>query len=61
MMIEVNIVRGILTLILMLTFITLVVRLYSKRHKGAFDYAAQLPLEEDAPVANPTGSGSQQS
>jgi cytochrome c oxidase cbb3-type subunit IV len=62
MTIEVSIVRGILTLILMLTFITLVVWLYSKRHKNAYDYAARLPLEDDAPTAaNPPSSGSQQS
>jgi cbb3-type cytochrome oxidase subunit 3 len=62
MMIELNVVRGILTLILMLAFITLVVWLYGKRHQHAYDYAAQLPLEEDAPAASTTpGSGSQPS
>lgn len=62
MMIEVNIVRGILTLVLMLAFITLVVWLYGRRHRHAFDYAARLPLEEDSPpVASTSSSGSQQS
>jgi cytochrome c oxidase cbb3-type subunit IV len=49
MAIEFNIVRGILTLVLMLSFITLVVWLYGKRHKHTFDYAAQMPLEDDVP------------
>lgn len=49
---EINIVRGILTLILMLAFIVLVVWLYGKRHKHTFDRAARMPLEDDAPAAN---------
>ncbi len=50
MVTEINIVRGILTLVLMLSFITLVVWLYGKRHKHTFDYAAQMPLEDDPPA-----------
>jgi cytochrome c oxidase cbb3-type subunit 4 len=42
-----SLVRGILTLALMLAFITLVVWLYAKRNKQAYDYAAYLPLEND--------------
>lgn len=72
MTIEISIVRGILTLVLMLAFITLVVWLYGKRHKSAFDQAERLPLEEDElPAVNQLGvnkqgasqrrSGSQQS
>jgi cytochrome c oxidase cbb3-type subunit IV len=67
MTIEISIVRGILTLVLMLAFITLVVWLYGKRNKSAFDQAARLPLEEDELPdvnqhgANPRRSGSQQS
>jgi cytochrome c oxidase cbb3-type subunit IV len=62
MMTELNVVRGILTLVLMLSFITLVVWLYSKRHQHAYDAAAQLPLEEDSSMAStPPSSGSQQS
>jgi cytochrome c oxidase cbb3-type subunit 4 len=60
-MIEVSIVRGILTLVLMLSFIALVVWLYSKRHQHAYDYAAQLPLEEDLPASTTPSSGSQPS
>ncbi|MGE0114567.1 MAG: cbb3-type cytochrome oxidase subunit 3 [Steroidobacteraceae bacterium] len=56
-----NLVRGILTLILMLSFITLVVWLYSKRNKHAYDDAARLPLEEDELSGNQHGSGSKQS
>lgn len=47
---EINIVRGILTLLLMLSFITLVVCLYVKRHKRTFDEAAQLPMQDDSPI-----------
>ncbi len=42
-----SIVRGILTLCLMLSFIMLVVWLYGKRNKHVYDYAARLPLEKD--------------
>lgn len=42
-----SIVRGILTLCLMLSFITLVVWLYGKRNKHVYDYAARVPLERD--------------
>ena len=54
MTVEINIVRGILTLVLMLSFITLVVWLYAKSHKNAFDSAARLPLEDDSPVEQRT-------
>ncbi len=49
--VEISIVRGILTLILMLTFISLVVWLYARKHKHAYDYAARLPLEDDVQPA----------
>ena len=52
-----SMVRGILTLILLLSFISLVVWLYSKRHRDAFDYAARLPLEEDALPASQRPAG----
>lgn len=67
MTIEISIVRGILTLVLMLAFITLVVWLYSKRNKAAFDEASRVPLEEDELQgvkqhgAHQRSSGSQQS
>jgi cytochrome c oxidase cbb3-type subunit IV len=56
-MIEISIVRGILTVLLMLAFITLTVWLYARKHRQAYDEAARLPLEEDAvnPVANGKG------
>jgi cytochrome c oxidase cbb3-type subunit 4 len=60
-MIEINIVRGILTLVLMLSFITLVVWLYGKRHQHTYDYAAQLPLEDDQPAVTLPDNGSQPS
>lgn len=56
-----SMVRGILTLVLMLSFITLVVWLYSKRHKHAYDYAAQLPLEDDPPPGDQRHRGGQSS
>ncbi len=54
---EINIVRGILTLVLMLAFITLVVWLYGKRHKHTFDQAARLPLEDDSQVEQQQAEG----
>jgi cytochrome c oxidase cbb3-type subunit 4 len=50
-MIEMNIVRGILTLLLILAFITLVVWLYSKRNQHAYEDAARLPLQDDQAIA----------
>ena len=47
-----NLLRGLLTLVLMLSFVVLTVWLYAKKHRGAYDAAAQLPLEEDAPPTN---------
>ncbi|MGE0188698.1 MAG: cbb3-type cytochrome oxidase subunit 3 [Steroidobacteraceae bacterium] len=49
-----SILRGLLTLILMFSFITLVVWLYAKRHKHAYDYAARLPLESDDMASDET-------
>jgi cytochrome c oxidase cbb3-type subunit 4 len=57
--IDMGIVRGLLTLVLMLAFIAMVIYVYSKRNKATYDQAARLPLE-DAPV-NIESSGSSQS
>jgi len=41
-----SLVRGVLTFVLMLSFITLVVWLYARKHRDAYDAAARLPLED---------------
>ncbi len=46
--------RGVMTGILLLTFIGIVVWAWSGRRKDRFDAAAQLPLEEDAALARPS-------
>ena len=58
-MIEISIVRGILTLLLMIAFISLVVLLYSRKHRDVFDAAARLPLEDDTAVADQSQQGGQ--
>lgn len=59
-----GIVRGVLTLVLMLAFIGMVIYVYSKRNKSIYDQAARLPLE-DSPmvdsVTNKESNGSSQS
>lgn len=58
---EISIVRGILTLVLMLAFITLVVWVYARRNRHAYEEAAQLPLEEDGLQSADQGAGERRS
>jgi len=44
--ISIGVVRGLLTLFLMLAFIGMVIYVYSKRNKGVYEQAARLPLED---------------
>ncbi|MFV8834144.1 cbb3-type cytochrome c oxidase subunit 3 [Aquisalimonas sp.] len=46
---DINTVRGLLTLVLLIAFIGIVVWAYSSRRKKDFEEAARLPLEDDAP------------
>jgi cytochrome c oxidase cbb3-type subunit IV len=49
--------RGIVTLILLLAFLSLMIWIASGRNKHRFDAAARLPLEDDAtPDAKRTSS-----
>lgn len=43
---DIGVIRGLITLVLMAAFIALVIGVYSRRRKPEFDRAAQLPLEE---------------
>ncbi len=43
--------RGVMTAILLVTFVGICVWAWSSRRKDRFDAAAQLPLEEDAALA----------
>ncbi len=44
---DINVLRGIITVVTLLTFIGIVVWAWSGRNKARFDEAARLPLEED--------------
>lgn len=44
----IGVVRGLLTLALMVLFIAYAIWAYSKRRKSTFDAMARLPLEEDS-------------
>jgi len=55
-----GVVRGALTLLLMLAFIGMVIYVYSKRNKGIYEEAAKLPLE-DSPVTHKESKESLQS
>ena len=43
----IGVVRGLITLVLMLLFVALIVWAWSKGRKASFDAMAKLPLEED--------------
>jgi len=62
--VSIGVVRGVLTLLLMLAFIGMVIYVYSKRNKTIYEQAAKLPLE-DSPAMdegmNDRSSGSSQS
>ena len=44
---DVNILRSIVTVISLLVFIGIVIWVWSKRHTGDFEKAANLPFEQD--------------
>ncbi len=43
---SVGVLRGLLTLVLMLAFIGMVIYVFSKRNREAYEQAAKLPLED---------------
>ncbi|MEE4246141.1 MAG: cbb3-type cytochrome c oxidase subunit 3 [Kangiellaceae bacterium] len=43
---DINMIRGIQTGLLLVLFIGLVIWVYSKRRKSSFEQAAQMPLQE---------------
>jgi cytochrome c oxidase cbb3-type subunit 4 len=43
-----GLIRGVLTLLLMLAFIGMVVHVYSRRNRETYDAAAAMPLEDDS-------------
>ena len=44
---DIEMIRGVVTVIVMCTFVGIVLWAWSDRRKQAFDAAARLPLEED--------------
>ena len=44
---DINIIRGVLTIILMIAFLGLVAWAWSSKRKETFDKLSQMPLEED--------------
>ncbi len=53
-----NLLRGLLTVVLMFGFITLVVWLYARKHRDMYEIAAQLPLEDAPRTADKSSSNS---
>lgn len=43
--------RGVMTLLLILSFVAVVIYAYSARRRGAFESVSRLPLEEDPPAS----------
>ena len=44
---DINTIRGVLTIVLMIAFLGLVVWAWSSKRKETFDKLSQMPLEED--------------
>jgi cytochrome c oxidase cbb3-type subunit 4 len=44
---DINTIRGVLTVILMIAFLGLIIWAWSSKRKDAFDKLSQMPLEED--------------
>ena len=51
-MMDINDVRGLLTAVLLFSFIALWIWAWSSRRKADFDAQAKLPLEEDRTMSN---------
>lgn len=49
--ISIGVIRGLITLVLMLAFIGMVIYVYSKRNRSVYDKAAMLPLEDSPSCA----------
>ncbi|MGD8688765.1 MAG: cbb3-type cytochrome c oxidase subunit 3 [Gammaproteobacteria bacterium] len=49
---DINTVRGLLTVVLMIAFIGMVIWAWSSKRKKDFDEASRLPLDDDKPSAN---------
>jgi cbb3-type cytochrome oxidase subunit 3 len=47
--VDIGVVRGLITLVLMTAFITMVVIVWSRRRSAEFESAARLPLEDSPP------------
>ena len=47
---DINLLRSIATVLMLLIFVGIVVWAYSRRRRAAFDAAARLPLLDDAPT-----------
>jgi len=60
-MISMGVIRGVLTLLLLLAFLGMVVYVYSKRNLSVYQHAAHLPLEDDAAMIDQIESASAQS
>ncbi len=44
---DINIIRGVLTIVLIIAFLGLVVWVWSSKRKETFDKLSRMPLEED--------------
>jgi cytochrome c oxidase cbb3-type subunit 4 len=57
---DINIIRGVLTIVLIIAFLGLVVWAWSSKRKDSFDKLSRMPLEEDDGQApdNDSRSGS---
>ncbi len=49
---DIGVIRGLITLVLMVAFLAMVVIVWSRRRSAEFESAARLPLE-DVPLKHP--------
>lgn len=56
---DLNDLRSLFTVVVVVMFIAIVFWAYSSKHKASFDEAAQLALDDDAPVPSDGNAGKQ--
>lgn len=54
---DINVLRGIITLITMILFIAICITVYSKRNKKKYEDAARMALEDDTDNSEKKGEG----
>lgn len=54
---DIGVIRGLITLVLLVAFVALVVIVWSRRRSAEFEFMARMPLEEVPPQHQAVQSG----